>query len=376
MAILILNYCGILIILIYAYLMIRYAFALNTFKSDADKKSSVNLIPVTLLIPVRNEISSLKRLLEALESQDYPKELYEVIFVNDHSDDGSQMYLEEMTSLKNNYKLLNLDQAHRGKKQALKLGCSHATSDWIIQTDADCTLPKRFISGHANQASQKGIEFLAGPVLIEKQKGFWNKIESLELLSLTGVGMASFLLKNPLLCSGANLSYSKAFYERVQEDLMKVPSSSGDDMFLMIALKKLGKSYSYLDSNEFTVTTKQNNGPEAFFNQRVRWGSKSKYYRDSFIIFNSFLIWLTNLFLIVYLLGSFFSTQSLLLFFTAFTLKSLVDFLLLYNAARRFKRLPLLWLFPLAALFYYFYISLAGLAALIGRFHWKGRSYS
>ncbi len=362
-------------ILIYCVLITRYGIALSFDQPDGYSDKAFSPIIISVIVPVRNEIATLPALFQDLIEQRYLPENYEVIFIDDHSDDGSETYLSEVCRRQKNFRFEVLDGPVSGKKQAINRGCLVAKGDWIIQTDGDCRLPEDFIAGHATQARRKGVVLVAGPVLIEHSKGLWNMLEALELMSLTGVGMASFLLGKPVMCSGASLSYSKAFYEKVKEELMAVPSASGDDIFLMLKAKMRAGGTAWLGSSNCLVTTSPGGGIRSFFEQRVRWGSKARFYPDKDLLTLSVIVWLANTFLVIYLAGSFFSFMLIQVFIVSLVIKSVAEFLLLFKTARLFGRQRLLRLFPLAAIFYYIYITGAGLFSMTGRYMWKGRSF-
>ena len=367
---------GSVVILIYVVVFIRYGNALLSVQGSVHSSKTIGSVKVSVIIPVRNELYSLPLLIEDLDKQNFLEENYEVIFVNDHSDDGSAKYLFEICQSKKSFLFCSLDNGFSGKKEAIDKGCSLARGDWIIQTDADCRLPSGFISGHLELASTGSVGLIAGPVLAESGKGMWRSLESIEMMSLTGTGMASFLLGRPVMCSGANLSYSKAFYQQVREELLKVPSASGDDMFLLMQAKIMDKGLVYLNSIEQLVTTPVNRSINSFITQRVRWGSKARFYTDRDLLVLSVIVWLTNAIIAFYLVGSFVIPMLLPVFLASWIVKSAVDFRLLYFIARVFKRTRQLRWFPLAAIFYYFYVTIAGLMAMHGRYNWKERSYS
>lgn len=367
---------GSAVILIYCVLIFRYRIALSFDQYESSATLAFSPKKISVIVPVRNEIDTLPALIQDLSRQRYLPENYEVIFINDHSDDGSETYLSNICRERENFRLEVLDARVSGKKQAINRGCLVANGDWIIQTDADCRLPVDFVAGHAAMARKPGVVLVAGPVLIESGKGLWNMLESLELMSLTGVGMASFRLGKPVMCSGANLSYSKAFYAEEMEDLMAVPSASGDDIFLMLKAKKRSGGTAWLDSSKCLVTTLSARGVRSFFEQRIRWGSKARYYSDKDLLLLAIVVWMANAFLVIYLAGSFFSFLLFPVFLASLVIKSLTEFLLLCKTARLFGRQRLLRLFPLAAIFHYIYITVAGLFSMTGRYGWKGRTYT
>ncbi len=375
MAGIVISAIGLAIILLYTLQMLRYGIALAGFKMAREDITEQGALYVSLIVPVRNEMGSLENLLSDIAKQDYPEKLFEVIFIDDHSDDGSDIYLSERCNSHKNFSLIRLDSKLQGKKTAITKGCENARGEWIIQTDADCSLPACFVSGHAKKAASGDFSLISGPVLTKNVKGLWNMMESLEFMALTGTGMASFLTGRPVLCSGANLSFSKKFYLEVAEDMNSVNSPSGDDIFLLIKAKQCKREITFLYAEEALVTTGLSGKPAAFFNQRVRWGSKSKYYKDSSILVLAALVWMSCASLTGILISSIFIKDLIWIFLLLLAVKSIADLLVLYNTSRLFKREYLLKVFPLAAIFYYFYITFAGAFAIAGLYSWKGRQH-
>ncbi len=367
---------GLAVLLLYCIQMIRYGTALKKLQQQPVDLDSSSPFMVTLIIPVRNEMDRLETLLASLGAQDLSSTHYEVIFADDHSGDGSGAFLEQICERSDNYRYISLEEHQSGKKQAIDAAFAHAKGTWVIQTDADCVLPKSFLSGHTAMANGSDVELIAGPVLAEPARGIWNMVESVELMSLTGTGMASFLLGKPVMCSGANLSYSRNFYEEVRNVLLDIPSASGDDIFLMLQARKRKQRVAFLASADQLVMTAPTGNFLTFFQQRVRWGSKTRLYADSAIMALSVLVWTTNTMVTLALIGSFFDHRYIWLFAGSWILKSVVDFRLLYHTAKKFNRTVQLRWFPLAALFYYFYVTLAGLFSLFGKYRWKDRDYS
>ena len=88
---------------------------------------------VTVLIPVFNEINTLKIILQKVEDANFCGLEKEIILIDDYSTDGTREILKE---LENNYKVLYHDQ-NMGKGAALRTGFAHVTGDIVIIQDAD-----------------------------------------------------------------------------------------------------------------------------------------------------------------------------------------------------------------------------------------------
>jgi len=371
----ILAFVGGILLLLYIFKISGYAIALL----KAPLPDSVPLVSehlkVSLLIPFRNEAEHLPYLILDTQIQLYPSDKFEVIFIDDHSDDESVSIIERLAKDVDNIKMIQLPDHLKGKKEAILKGVNEASGDWMIQTDADCRIPRGFIREHVRLALEDRNSFIAGPVLLRESKDIWNQMEVLEHMSLTGSTVGSFLTKKPVMCNGANLSYSKEFYLRSIAELSRINSPSGDDIFLLIRAKKEGLQTKYLMSEHAVVTTDSSGSPWAFLQQRIRWGSKAKYYKDKDMVSLALLVWLSNAFVLSALIIGIIDFSLIHIFAFSLLAKSLADLFILIATVRQYNKFKLLWYFPLMALFYYFYLVITGVLAVLLGFKWKGRKY-
>ena len=91
---------------------------------------------LSIVIPVFNEKESLPDLIKQLEKilTNFP--LYEVIFIDDGSSDGSNEYLQEQSTKNKSFKVVEFYR-NFGKAAALSEGFKIAKGDYIITMDAD-----------------------------------------------------------------------------------------------------------------------------------------------------------------------------------------------------------------------------------------------
>lgn len=364
-----------LAVIAYCIRIIVYASALPHSVVEMQWSSDIARVSLSLLVPVRNEKPQLERLIREISNLDYPDQLYDVIFIDDHSDDGSDQLLREAASGNSNYHFIQLPKSEEGKKQAISAGVHFSDRDWILQVDADSSLPIGLLREHAARATVGDVSLIAGPVLQSAINGGWSNLESLEFMSLAAAGMSSFFSGKPILCNGANLSYSRRFYLSVEEELFAIPSTSGDDVFMLQAAMNHNKSVVYLASEQAVVETPPTGGIKDFFRQRTRWAAKTRYSTDSELVLVALQVLFANAVLSFLLIAGLFRPVWLTLFVPLWLLKAGADLYLLYRFANLYQRNRMLrWFLP-ASLFYYFYITVAGLLALAGRFSWKGRKY-
>src|SRR5687768_10036966 len=122
---------AILIIAIY-FCWLLYLAIVWMANNPKYSNSSVT-IPVSIIIPCRNEEKTITACIESIFSQNYPKELIEVFVVDDHSEDGTVACITKG----NKCKLIQLPTNLKRKKAALNEGINNASHELIITRDAD-----------------------------------------------------------------------------------------------------------------------------------------------------------------------------------------------------------------------------------------------
>src|SRR6476620_6946995 len=96
----------------------------------------------SIIVPFRNEAQNLPLLLESIKNLNYPKDLFEVILVDDFSDDGSSGLIYKWRMEHGEFHLTLLETVKftgSPKKDAIARAVPIVAHDWIITTDADCT---------------------------------------------------------------------------------------------------------------------------------------------------------------------------------------------------------------------------------------------
>lgn len=363
----------ILIVFLYVTIIALYSFKLSQIKKPEGWKSR-GTSRVSLVIPFRNEGKNLGGLVQDLLAQDYPAGLFQVIFVDDHSNDGSMGVLESLIANRAGFSCLSLPENKHGKKAALGFGIERVENDWIIQIDADCRIGERFIASHMIHLKNHPSDLVAGLVTTNNNSHrFMETFERMDLLSLSGVGAASFFYKRPMMCSGANLAFSKVLYNQTRLYDPSESVASGDDMFLMIGARKLGKSLSYNVETESVVHTTPVHKLSSYLNQRVRWGTKTPYYRQWDIQFLAMLVVLTNLAVLIYPVWALAFSGTWPWLLGIWVAKIIVDGSLIFRMARFTKqKLPLKW-FLLASVVYYPIFLMILIRSLSGQSAWKER---
>jgi len=118
---------------------------------------------VTIVIATHNRRDILERSLECLFRQDYPKDQYEIIVVDDGSSDGTQKMIEEK-SPSCGLKYLK-HKKRRGQSKAKNLGINHAQGEVIIFIDDDVFCPPQFIKEHMKYHKKYDNVIVDGPAI-------------------------------------------------------------------------------------------------------------------------------------------------------------------------------------------------------------------
>ncbi|MEO5788684.1 glycosyltransferase, partial [Gelidibacter sp.] len=283
-----------------------YLFLIGSFILGFDRVKTFELSDATpktrfsILIPFRNEEKNLPALLESISALNYPKDYFEIIFVDDDSDDHSvhllDAFLIQSGITTTNIQIIkNIRFSNSPKKDAITLAISEAKYDWIVTTDADSILPKYWLDSFDEFIQKQQPDMIAAPITYTKVKGFLQNFQLLDVLSLQGATMGGFGIKKPFLCNGANLAYKKELFKTLNGFQGNTEIASGDDVFLLEkASRHKTTKVAYLKCKQAVVLSSALNSRKDLIEQRVRWAAKSSAYKNLFGKFAGFIILLQN----------------------------------------------------------------------------------
>jgi cellulose synthase/poly-beta-1,6-N-acetylglucosamine synthase-like glycosyltransferase len=334
------------------------------------KKEFTPKTSFTIVVPFRNEKENLPNLLRSISLLNYPKELVEVILVDDDSDDEFRIQnLEFRIQI-----VKNIRKSNSPKKDAIETAIQIAKNDWIITTDADCLVQKDWLIIYDQYIQKNEFEMVASGVCYVPKSSFLSAFQNLDFHSLQGATIGSFGINKPFMCNGANFAYSKAFFKELNGFQGNETIASGDDVFLLqkavsVAPKKVG----FLLAKESIVATKPVSTWSELFHQRVRWASKSTGYSSVYGKMLALVVFGGNLAWIVTFLLSFFQLIDPNVFVLFIVSKFLFDFILIYKTANFFE-LKLQYVLASSLLYPFFSVSVA-VYSLFGKYSWKGRDF-
>ena len=375
-----------LLFILYSAVIIFYNRSWQAMPHFTRTATTNEPIKFSVIIPARNEEKNIGRLLQSLQQQKYSKDLFEVIVVDDHSEDNTaaiaSAFFAGGSALLQGGVRSGADAVNSYKKKAIETGIAAAQNEWIVCTDADCIVPENWLENFAAFIQEKNPVFVAAPVCLIPGYTFGTGesktavyiFQSLDFMILQGITGASVYKKVHSMCNGANLAYRKDVFYEVNGFKGVDDIASGDDMLLMHKIwKKYPENVAYLKSQEVIVQTNAAPNWNQFFNQRIRWASKAKYYDDKRIFAVLMLVYLFNLSFLVLLVASFFSLKYLYLLIFLWIAKTLIELSFITSVSMFFKNQKLLRYFFFFQPLHIAYTIISGFLGSFGKYEWKGR---
>jgi len=374
---------GFIITLLYVLLigsLIRGFNKVPFFKPTETKSKTT----FTVIVPFRNEAENLPALLKSIQDLKYPINLFEVILVDDDSNDNSVEVIKKVLDtsrfrrdIRTDISIINNERkTNAPKKDAITTAIHSAKHEWIITTDADCLLPELWLNSFDAFIQQTTTKCIVGPVKYHDANGFLNHFQSLDLLSLQGATIGGFGINRPFLCNGANFAYKKSVFNAVNGFEGNTNIASGDDIFLLEKVAKTyPKSVHYLKCEGAIVSTKPQKTWADLFSQRMRWAAKTSAYNTVFAKLTGLIVLLMNTLFVTALFLFLFNSFNAKILLYIIVIKLYLDFLLIYKKAAFFNQKHLFKSYLLGFFVYPFFSVYVAFASIFKGYSWKGRTF-
>jgi len=339
-------------------------------------KTPKNYVPqtkISVVIAARNEEDNIGNCIESILKCNYPKENFEIIVVNDHSDDATEQEVLKFNKSKIN--ILNLKKAS-GKKSALERGIAQASGALIACTDADSIVPKNWLLSFVSFHEENHSKCIAGPISYLSDKSTLQRFQYLDAINNMCVTANGIKKKSYYMANGANLFFTKSTFEEIGGYTNKSTLASGDDMFLIQEIaNRYPNDVAFLKSLQATVKTQPETTLRSLKDQRTRWATKSKSYSDKNIVkIQGFVFCFTLLIIINLIFSPFGSSLCLFGFLFALFIKWTIDYLYLSKLSDFFENRDPIKSFFSASIGFLVYILFAGWKAIWPtKYTWKGR---
>lgn len=347
------------------YWLVFYFSLSRSIKAGA----SIN-VPASVIVCAHDEEQNLRELIPLLLNQQH--EEFEIIVVDDRSNDGTYDLLLEETKKDTRLKMVHVNHKPdhlNGKKYALTLGIKAAKHDWVLLTDADCRpASKEWIQQMASGFSDTSSIVLGySPYLL--QPGLLNSFIRFETM-ITAIQYFSWaLIGFPYMGVGRNLSYRKKLFLAGKgfNDHMSV---AGGDDDLMVNQHATNRNVVVMLNEKSIVFSKPKTTWNEFYQQKVRHLAAGKHYSwKSKLLLSPFMLsWILAWPLLVVLLLSIYWKLAM----TAILLRWAVQILTITAFNKKTSVKLEIWKTPLLDFIFCFYYLVAGFKALATkRIQWK-----
>ncbi len=367
------------IVAVWSYLAL-IVFILKNWQLQQAFNPSINRtkfsdISLSILIASRNEGNRLIQCLESLQAcGSIVAEVSQIIIVDDFSDDNSFTLLDKLNLPQ--IRIVSMhdyveDSALSSKKTALARGLSYASSDYILQLDADVVVEASYLQAIFNYLSKHKPDFIAAPVKLTGNNTIFSDFQIIDFMGIMGVTQAGINSGYWYMANGANMIYRRDVVQFRNDGL-----ASGDDVFAIQQAVRKGKKISFLKCENSIVSTAVTSDLKSFYSQRIRWATKNKY-MSSLKMHMMMVIPFINAVVFFCLLFGFFifdkTIFSLLLVHHLF-ISITLNFIYLKELSQFFRQKIRPGHFLVSQFLHYGYIlTIGSLSLFVSNYKWKGR---
>ncbi len=247
----------------------------------------------SIVVAIRNEVDLIRDFMESLHRIDYPIDKYEIILVDDASIDNTSNVIKDYIEDKPQFKLIVLEEKsteYLGKKAALKAGVESSNNEILLFTDADTTVPSKWLSS-MNSFYTPETGFVIGYV----RKRFIPAMARFKRLMSVGNFASTAGLGLPFSCSGGNLSIRKETFDEIGGYETIKHEVAGDDKLLLKLVNKTKWKVAYNSEIKVLENNRQESLSSTINREKRQMGKfrmSSPLYMFLSLLILVFFIWL------------------------------------------------------------------------------------
>lgn len=338
---------------------------------------------ISVVIAARNEEDTLPDLLESLLRQDYPADKYEILVVNDQSDDNTARILSNYSKRCDQISSVHITATpdeYSPKKYALSRGIEEASGDIILTVDADCTVKPTWIST-MNSYFEENVGMVVGLSAIrpEDETSLLQRWQSLDFIALMAANEAAMNLGIPLSASGQNLGFTREAFEQVGGYRPISDRATGDDVLLLQLIRnRTDFAIVFAGNPRAHNSTRPETTLNDLLQQRIRWASDAPIQFTMSPLFFVYLLIVFFMYLAVAggVVLAVVKPAFLIYLIPGILLKMSGEYLLLRYATRLYEYPGLITVLPIWSLLQIPYVIVTALGGIFYDYNWKGRSRS
>jgi cellulose synthase/poly-beta-1,6-N-acetylglucosamine synthase-like glycosyltransferase len=340
------------------------------------ERTSSSTPRVSVIVVGRNEAEQIDACLNSLLGCDYPADALEIVFVDDHSNDGTLELARGVALTASDRLVVHSapdDPADWGpKKRALAYGVARSSGEFLLLTDADCVVPKLWIRSLVERFGERtGV--VIGPAMPPRRRGLLNRMHYLERLTVNVTMAAATGFGSVASACGNSIAYRR----RAWEGLPGFPHPtlpSGDDDLMAQAVRTAGWEVGLAASSAALVQDLRSPTMQRELQAAVRHQSTARLYPMRWRALYLLTIIANVLILATAVLACFHAEAAIMLVVTLL-MKLPLDVLPARSYAKRIGAPVGLAEIAIGSLLLPLYVSFKPMLLALPHFEWRGRQH-
>jgi hyaluronan synthase len=245
---------------------------------------------VSVIIPAFNEEEGIIGTIESCLAADYPRQLLEVVVINDGSTDGTWERILEAKARWPEIYAINLGRNY-GKRGAMAEGIRRSTGEILCFVDSDSYLEHDAVINIAQPFADERVGAVVGHAEVKNHSVNWiTKMQQVRYYSAFRVikGTESLLSGTVTCASGCCAAYRRSVVLPILDEwefqtFLGRPATFGDDRALT---NKILKHHRVVYQSSARASTMVPTTLRVFFRQQLRW--KKSWLRESLYVVRMF----------------------------------------------------------------------------------------
>mgnify|MGYP001585339684 FL=1 len=248
---------------------------------------------ISFAVPSKNEGENIRKTILKIADTNYPKHKFDIIAVNDGSDDNTLAEMLMAKKIIETKKGFGTDSVrvidwkiNKGKREGMAECVRQSNKDIVIFIDSDSFVDPEAARELVKYFAHDDVAAVAGHAYVANaDENFLTKMQAVRyFVAFKAYKAAEALFGAVTCCSGCCSAYRRSYMNEVMEQwlgqkFLGVQCTYGDDRSLTNYLLK--KGYKALFSNEAVAYTFVPNTLQKFMKQQFRW--KKSWVRESLI---------------------------------------------------------------------------------------------
>jgi cellulose synthase/poly-beta-1,6-N-acetylglucosamine synthase-like glycosyltransferase len=239
------------------------------------------ILTVSVIVVAKDEEENLPALFASLESQSVGG--FQIVLVSDRSQDRT-LELMHAFAEKHGSRVKVLENREvvetMGPKQfVLDIATAEAQGDILVFTDADCTVPRRWVEQLQPYFHDPRVGVVFGQISLKKEKGLLKNFQAFDQPLIHQYNSATAGLGMPGSCFGNNLVARRAAIDQIG-GFRSLGYTLTEDAALATAVAKRGWKVRVSTRTDTMIETRAQGRWRELIHQHLRWNGGAFYHED------------------------------------------------------------------------------------------------